>query len=295
MLFFEIHLVALVSCLRPSFIQRDSLTLTSYEEANINTNVWANTVSSVLENGCSAKVEDSISSDIEIREFYDKEVKRGFCLIVERAEQYSRGYGIFAVPIGASGPGVHIMAPHPIFDGDTTTDPTHNDKEPFSKAAKSIFDYNQSFPSLFCNNRTANLTSVSCGYVQFHGKISCERDTVFISTGYARSNHSNYQIYGSGAPSENEWFFTRFNQIANKTKPENWNITTPGTSSSCMLSGSSNIFGRLVNGVAPDMVCSEAADVSQASGQFVHIEQSEPARISRAYPFWINVFQSVIL
>ncbi len=52
-----------------------------------------------------------------------------------------------------------------------------------------------------------------------------------------------------------------------------WQVTVPGDTPSCNLSGGSNVQGRLKNGVLPDQVCTVAADASAVSGRFIHIEQ----------------------
>ncbi|MBC8449580.1 MAG: hypothetical protein H8D78_17675 [Chloroflexi bacterium] len=45
----------------------------------------------------------------------------------------------------------------------------------------------------------------------------------------------------------------------------------PGESPECNLNGTTNVQGRLLNGVADDQVCGTAA--SGYSGHFIHIEQ----------------------
>jgi hypothetical protein len=55
-----------------------------------------------------------------------------------------------------------------------------------------------------------------------------------------------------------------------------WVVSLPGPGS-CSLNATQNMQGRLLNGVAPDLVCSTAA--SLVSQKFIHIEQHMEFRI----------------
>lgn len=52
-----------------------------------------------------------------------------------------------------------------------------------------------------------------------------------------------------------------------------WLVTVPGDTPSCGLSGTTNVQGRLMNGVPADQVCTVPASLDSVTGQFIHIEQ----------------------
>jgi hypothetical protein len=53
-----------------------------------------------------------------------------------------------------------------------------------------------------------------------------------------------------------------------------WTVSIPSdTSSTCQLTGTQNVVGRLLNGVSESRVCTKRANACIATGQFVHIEQ----------------------
>lgn len=49
------------------------------------------------------------------------------------------------------------------------------------------------------------------------------------------------------------------------------------------------MFGRLVNGIPQQDVCTVAASTATATGEFVHIEQALISRQSAAYEGWGEV------
>lgn len=51
-----------------------------------------------------------------------------------------------------------------------------------------------------------------------------------------------------------------------------------------------NVIGRALNGVRCEDVCSVAATEEDATGMFVHIEQSAQARDKSVYGNWTKVF-----
>ena len=55
-----------------------------------------------------------------------------------------------------------------------------------------------------------------------------------------------------------------------------WTVTVPGHSPACILNGTTNVQGRLINGVATDQVCGTVA--AGYSGHFIHIEQHKAYR-----------------
>jgi hypothetical protein len=61
-----------------------------------------------------------------------------------------------------------------------------------------------------------------------------------------------------------------------------WKINLP-SDSNCSLTATKNVFGRYLNGIPEDHVCSKGATSRTATGEFVHAEQASLARDQRYY------------
>ncbi len=82
--------------------------------------------------------------------------------------------------------------------------------------------------------------------------------------------------------------FVRINNATFVLLPSSGTFSSRNSQSlSCSMSGSSNIQGRLLNGVSPDQVCTTAA--SSVSGRFIHLEQKPWLRDSRLFHVWVEV------
>ncbi|KAI6199062.1 hypothetical protein M3Y96_00586700 [Aphelenchoides besseyi] len=120
-------------------------------------------------------------------------------------------------------------------------------------------------------------------FIQWHGmaETSCANSTAFISVG-VRGNHSIYN---------NE------NMLANKLKSAVNSIVgadfarTPRTDTKCTLRATTNVFGRLINGVPLGEECEKNADPNDINGNFVHIEQKQISR--RNLSLWENAFDVI--
>ncbi|KAF8634723.1 hypothetical protein AX15_000739 [Amanita polypyramis BW_CC] len=261
------------------------------------------------------------------------EVENGFCALVEvgttlRGDhvEYKKGWGVFVVPSktemnAGSYSGLHLSAPHPVFDlytagqaarvfektgakslyipgrsnqafrevtdcvqpgsgsdGYWKTDAVHDDKEMMFETYKAILGWE--------NGQTEG--GGSRAYIQFHGKgkRTCRTDQVFLSAGLGRS------------PASLSWYTDPFHaslpihKLLTQIKEHFplWNATTPASlHSSCSLTATKNIIGRLINGVPQDKVCTQAATAENATGLFVHIEQDIDARKSENWETWAQV------
>uniref|UniRef100_A0AC34FMR6 Uncharacterized protein n=1 Tax=Panagrolaimus sp. ES5 TaxID=591445 RepID=A0AC34FMR6_9BILA len=92
---------------------------------------------------------------------------------------------------------------------------------------------------------------------------ACPNTTAFISAGGLSKN----PIYQNVSAPVNK-LRTSYGNGAN----------TPATDPNCNLAGSSNIFGRLVDGVEKENVCTTQAKTKHISGTFIHIEQDTKER-----------------
>jgi hypothetical protein len=60
--------------------------------------------------------------------------------------------------------------------------------------------------------------------------------------------------------------------------------------STCSLTATENIIGRLVNGVPRDAVCTAAAYPPAVAGSFIHIEQDAEVRQQGSWEAWVHAF-----
>ena len=70
-----------------------------------------------------------------------------------------------------------------------------------------------------------------------------------------------------------------------------WNVSLP-SDSKCILTATTNVFGRFLNGIDPTSVCVQGSDSHLASGQFVHAEQSIEAVSSASYSGWSTALKN---
>ncbi|KAL0947520.1 hypothetical protein HGRIS_013619 [Hohenbuehelia grisea] len=254
-----------------------------------------------------------------------------YCVLSEKRFQpdtgyYVRGWGFLAVPASRATiqKEIHFAAPHPIFDSFTPiqaaalfsrtrarsllisgrmrraflestdciipspgngpywkTDPAHDINEPFFDAAKAIWDW---------QSENGGCPSASCAYIQMHGKgpTTCSTDDVFMSTGLGTGS-SSIAWYKSpdDAPVK------RLYQQLVLAFPSS-TISLPSNDTGCGLTATTNVVGRLINGINPANgfevanVCTKASNASLVTGQFVHLEQALHMRAAENYDTWAN-------
>ncbi|KAJ7223370.1 hypothetical protein GGX14DRAFT_351733 [Mycena pura] len=283
---------------------------------------WEDLVSSLLSvdrNCTSVVVPESIAQIHEVSLFNDS-MGPQYCIASEIYSVngvYAKGWGFLAVPAAqeAIKRNLHFAAPHPAYDlftpeqagalfkstgarslliagrhrmaspapsdcvvptSNTTiyykTDPAHNVAEPFFSASETIREWQRAH---------GGCPAPSCAFVQMHGKKSttCPTDTLFLSSGLGRGASSVAWYTG---PADRP--IKRLTaELASKFPT--WKVSLP-SDSDCRLTATENVFGRLVNGIAAQSVCTTFASADSATGEFVHIEQAAVARGEEAYHGW---------
>ncbi|KAJ7139204.1 hypothetical protein C8R44DRAFT_764045 [Mycena epipterygia] len=283
---------------------------------------WEDLVSSLLSvdgNCTSVVVPASIAGIYDVSLFTDPTGPQ-FCVASESTSVdgvYAKGWGLVVVPAtqGAVMRDIHLAAPHPAYDLFTPeqagalfkstgarsllisgrvrtaileetdcvisrsnstvyykTDPAHDVAEPFFSASKTIRSW---------QHANGGCLAQSCAFIQMHGKgaSSCPTDTMFLSSGISRSAASI------------SWYTDSVDRPIKRLKTElmasfpTWNISLP-SDSACSLTATDNVFGRLVNGIAEPLVCTNASTADLATGEFIHIEQAIIARGAAAYSAW---------
>ncbi|KAJ7612635.1 hypothetical protein FB45DRAFT_759820 [Roridomyces roridus] len=284
---------------------------------------WEALVSSLLSvdgNCTSVVVPEAIADIYGVSLFTDSTSGLQYCIASELNAidgVYANGWGLVAVPATCDAVEltVHLAAPHPIFDGPTAlqaaalfsatgarsllisgrhreaydaqsdcviptsaktvyykTDPTHDVNEPFHSASTMIIEWQRA---------NGGCPSESCAIIQLHGKAetSCPTDAMFMSSGI-----------GSSASSV-AWYTDSTDRPIKRLKNAlitffaPWNVSLP-SDSSCSLTATDNVFGRLVNGIDASQVCTHAALANTTTGEFVHIEQVWQSISPDAYGGW---------
>ncbi|KAJ7106442.1 hypothetical protein C8R43DRAFT_210629 [Mycena crocata] len=283
---------------------------------------WEDLVLSLLSvdgNCTSIVVPASISGIYSVTLFTDPPGSQ-FCVASETTSVdgvYAKGWGLMAVPATRHAilRDIHLSAPHPAYDLLTPqqagvlfkstrarsllipgrvrtanltpsdcvipassstiyykTDPAHDVAEPFFSASKTIRTWQQA---------NGGCPAQSCAFIQLHGKgaSSCPADTMFLSSGIGRSTSSV------------AWYTDTVDRPIKRLQKEllaafpTWNVSLP-SDSACSLTATDNVFGRLVNGIAERLVCTQASTADLATGEFIHIEQAIVSRGSAVYAGW---------
>ncbi|CAK5111284.1 unnamed protein product [Meloidogyne enterolobii] len=105
-------------------------------------------------------------------------------------------------------------------------------------------------------------------FMQWHGQQSCPQSGAFISAGAKGTN----PIY-----KDKEAYVNKLVSTVNKLVGEDI-ATTPLQDRKCSLVASTNVFGRIVNGVEEENACEGKADPKNVTGNFIHIEQQRKYR-----------------
>ena len=152
--------------------------------------------------------------------------------------------------------------------------------------------------------------SSSCGYIQIHGKklTTCPDDDIFLSAGLGMNSsyHFFFQIYTELQPGNSSASLAWYSDATDrpiKRLQQNLSLSFPSkhislpSDSNCTLTATKNVFGRYLNGIQSESVCSKAATRRTATGEFIHAEQSRAARSPLNYNAWsqavLNTFDAI--
>ncbi|KAL3090856.1 hypothetical protein niasHS_007231 [Heterodera schachtii] len=120
-------------------------------------------------------------------------------------------------------------------------------------------------------------------FVQWHGMAptSCEGSSAFLSAG-ARRGHP---IYSKSGAALNRLVNTVNSIIGERA------ATTPDSEPKCRLVASTNIFGRVINGVPMTKACNTTAQAKDIKGKFIHIEQKN--ELCNDWGVWTKALEKV--
>ncbi|KHN81613.1 hypothetical protein Tcan_17179 [Toxocara canis] len=147
-------------------------------------------------------------------------------------------------------------------------DAAHNNETMFHIMNEAIYEAASSEPRI---NNT---------FIQWHGmaETSCSITQAYVSAGVNNAS----RVYDNGDLAANR-IVRHFNELYG-------GASTPASSSQCNLLATSNIYGRIINGVPAEKVCYENANRTNIRGAFVHIEQKQAVRDN--WDLWTKVINA---
>lgn len=247
-------------------------------------NEWRWTVGQMMQGACDFVLPPSLAGIMQVRTFHDSGNGKDYCLLMEALDAdnngvVDRGWGTFLVDPHAERELSH-QAPHPIFDSTTENE------------AVGVFRETNSRSYLLCGaHRNSNAQTSPC---QSDYKVAdCAHN---VANMFQPTNAELMAYYGSA-----EWAAIQWHGMAAATceaaeaylthgrnvspvpadgiaelqsnivaLQPSWDVEVAG-SGACSLHATTNVQGRLLNGVAPANVCGTAA--TSYSGRFIHNEQ----------------------
>jgi hypothetical protein len=234
---------------------------------------WRGVVRAMMSGGCEAIAIAPELAGARVKLFRDSENGRTYCVL--RGD----GLGTFIVDPLAERELVH-SAPHPLTDETTEQQALRLFRETRSRGyllsgvprrASSIVSDCQSgsMVSDAAHEDTHLFHAATAELAAFYGT----RDfTIFQWHGMSATTCPGvnaYMTYGvAGAPAAGSKLLQL--RDAMRVAHPTWGLHTPG-SASCSMGGTTNVEGRLINGVAATKVC--GTGTSTASQRFIHIEQ----------------------
>ncbi|WP_437594688.1 hypothetical protein [Sorangium sp. So ce1000] len=285
-------LEALVTCIRDQMPGRDSGIFVAPSSTQMT--AWRSVVRAMMGGSCNLLLPSSLSS-ARIRLLRDAGNGRRYCVLMEVADRNSDGIvdlglGTFIVDAAAERELSH-SAPHATADLETEIQ------------AISIFKATRSRSFLMAGaHRDASFDDSVCQSSYLASDVAHDVTNAFHATfqelaafygsrpwwaiewhGMARDTCAEDVFASHGmdvAPARGDKIveLTR-NLLARKPT---WRVGVPG-SSDCSLNATTNVQGRLLNGVPTSQVCGRAA--ASYSGRFLHIEQDPAFRDARD---WID-------
>lgn len=97
--------------------------------------------------------------------------------------------------------------------------------------------------------------------------------------------------------SDTAWYLASADRPAPRLRAQlqlsfpSYNISLP-SDTTCSLTATKNVFGRLLNGVPESEVCREGASAARATGEFIHVEQAYEVTLEGAYDGWVRALKA---
>lgn len=172
------------------------------------------------------------------------------------------------------------------------SDAAHSQQHGFHAAATAIWKHYHGGDQNEQGQQQRQSSAIDFMAIQFHGMgaSTCKGVDAYLTHGSGTSLPTEHRLLLLSKK-----ISTAFSQIRNEmlilTPPaplvDDQRSTSSNSSLTCTMSGSTNVQGRLWNGVPLHEVCTTAA--SSVSGRFFHLEQKAWLRDAQHFPVWIEV------
>jgi hypothetical protein len=284
-------LESLIDCISGQMPAHDSdgfVAPTNTQKADFQT-----VVRRMLGNECDFALPASLSANMAIRTFTDSSNGRWYCLLMEVTSTVTpgavdKGWGTFITYPGATREISHHV-PHPKFDMNA---PGSSGDAYTEREAIRIFKLSHSRSYLMAGaRRSTSLDDSSCQSEYY--ETDCAHD---IKNMFFPANQALHAFYGAGDWTAIQWHGKNASTCNNdifmsigfdaappagskvlalksriQQERPTWVVQTPRRAS-CDLNATTNVQGRLLNGVPAKKVCGTSA--STPSHKFLHIEQT---------------------
>ena len=251
---------------------------------------WDDVVVQMLAGSCDAGIVPVSLVDLyTMMLFTDAENQHSYCILYESADnnndgKVDRGWGTLIVNTDPDR-NLDISIPHPLNETNTAKQGielfkdsgartyvlagAHRRSNGAPSPCQSSFQIADAAHNtqIFFHQTSEALVSFYAGIqeqyssIQFHGMAAstCPGVDVYITQGLSTTptSSSNAKLLAE-------------NLAATQT---DWSIKIPGDTPTCGLNGTTNVQGRLLNGVNPPSVCTTSGQGLGPIGQFLHIEQ----------------------
>jgi hypothetical protein len=261
---------------------------------------WRSVIRAMMGGACSATLPSSLSPLLQRRLVRDSENGRRYCVLIEVADRngdniVDRGFGTFIVDAAAERELSH-QAPHPISDRGTELQAVTVFKETRSRSflmagahrdasftesdcqsSSRLSDVAHNVANLFHEAHLALMAHYGSGpwwAIQWHGMAedTCAAVDVHLS-------------HGVGVPPAEGDKLLALRRSLLASHP-GWRVGVPGAGV-CSLNATTNVQGRLLNGVSATRVCGTRA--TTYSGRLTHIEQDPAFRDPES---WISAIRT---
>ncbi|KAJ3566747.1 hypothetical protein NP233_g6805 [Leucocoprinus birnbaumii] len=327
-------LVQLVNCFQQFTVTQDFYNHTTYLEAQPNPaqrEAWSTAISTLLHtnNNCSSAIVPAVIQDVYSAAPFTDSDGSSFCVVYERAISaqtglFDKGWGYIVTPAlrASVSRHIHISAPHPIFDGNTSVEAAQLFKETRAKSLlipgrirtayrdpstcikstkrttyymtdtahndlEPFFDANVAIWNW--QSQHGGCSSASCAFIQMHGKSdrTCVLDDIFLSSGLGNNSWYTNEIDRPIKRLKKELLLA-FNHDHSPEIPVS--VSVP-SDSKCLLTATKNVVGRYLNGLpstASHDVCTRESKVDTTEGVFIHVEQSSRTASKAAWIKAVN-------
>ena len=298
-----------VVCYQSNVPPENDLSVLAYHSAN-EIGALQSLVDSMLNFQCyGLSIPSVLLGKVDVVLFTDSSNNKEYCIVFDIQDDNSDGiydgkYGMYAVPSsrGAVSRWVYHDATHSASDLNTEVEAARAFRDTGSVwystcglHRHSCDSYNQNEPSCSPSNACQSSSDSSDGahndrlmqfkafvqvhswdatnskdgtWIQWHGMGSstCSGVDAFLSHGYSNSGSIYDQVTSTAEL-----------MTASLDASTSYNVHTPRTDG-CSQLATTNVQGRLINGISEGSVCGSAASSAQINGKFLHIEQKIAVR-----------------